>query len=87
MVNYDAPSQAEDYVHRIGRAGRAGATGESYTLLTNADNQFAGEVARMLTKSGVQLPRELLPFARMLDRDGHAGNRRWRDDRRDDRGR
>ena len=34
VVNYDVPMQAEDYVHRIGRTGRAQATGSAYTLVT-----------------------------------------------------
>lgn len=36
VVNYDFPNGVEDYVHRIGRTGRAGATGESYTFFTSA---------------------------------------------------
>ena len=81
VINYDAPQQAEDYVHRIGRAGRAGATGESYTLITPADAPFAAEVARMLRKSDTPLPRALQPFAKrtMMDAPGGGGgNRRWR---------
>ena len=34
VVNYDFPNGIEDYVHRIGRTGRAGATGDSYTFLS-----------------------------------------------------
>ena len=30
VINYDVPQQAEDYVHRIGRTGRAAATGDAY---------------------------------------------------------
>ena len=79
VVNFDAPSQAEDYVHRIGRAGRAGATGESYTMLTPSDAPFAAEVARMLRKDGKPLPRALEPFYRGGGGDqGGGGNRRWR---------
>ena len=83
--SYDAPSQAEDYVHRIGRAGRAGAAGESYTFLSHADAPFANDVIRMLRKSGTQVPRELLPFARGGGGGGGgepfggtAPSRRWR---------
>ena len=36
VVNYDFPNGVEDYIHRIGRTGRAGATGESYTFFTQA---------------------------------------------------
>ena len=34
VVNFDFPNGVEDYVHRIGRTGRAGATGEAYTFFT-----------------------------------------------------
>jgi len=93
VINFDAPSQAEDYVHRIGRAGRAGATGVSYTLLTAADAPFAREVVMMQRRSGVPVARELLRFTNddlshrdggRGDRDsgrggrGDGGNRRWR---------
>lgn len=33
VINYDMPNQIEDYVHRIGRTGRAGAKGESWSKL------------------------------------------------------
>ncbi len=34
VINFDFPNGVEDYVHRIGRTGRAGASGESYTFFT-----------------------------------------------------
>jgi ATP-dependent RNA helicase DDX5/DBP2 len=37
VINYDFPNNTEDYVHRIGRTGRAGATGTSYTFLSPKD--------------------------------------------------
>ncbi|MCW8995676.1 MAG: DEAD/DEAH box helicase [Psychromonas sp.] len=37
VVNYDLPDQADDYVHRIGRTGRAGAVGEAISLLSRDD--------------------------------------------------
>ena len=37
VVNYDLPDQADDYVHRIGRTGRAGTTGEAISLLSRDD--------------------------------------------------
>ena len=39
VFNYDVPKNAEDYVHRIGRTGRAGRIGHAYTLLANSDDQ------------------------------------------------
>lgn len=37
VLNYDFPGQCEDYVHRIGRSGRAGAQGHAITYFTKDD--------------------------------------------------
>ena len=47
VINYDFPNGIEDYVHRIGRTGRAGATGESYTVLTHQDGKYARDLIRV----------------------------------------
>lgn len=44
VFNYDAPSQAEDYVHRIGRTGRAGREGHAATLITTEDNKVLKDI-------------------------------------------
>lgn len=41
VFNYDYPNNSEDYVHRIGRTGRAGSKGTAITLFTT-DSKFAG---------------------------------------------
>jgi ATP-dependent RNA helicase RhlE len=48
VVNYDMPMQAEDYVHRIGRTGRAQAIGEAYTLVTPADERMVNRIEFVL---------------------------------------
>jgi len=48
VVNYDVPMQAEDYVHRIGRTGRAQAIGEAYTLVTPADERMVNRIEYVL---------------------------------------
>ena len=40
VFNYDVPTHAEDYVHRIGRCGRAGREGWAFTLVTKADDKY-----------------------------------------------
>ncbi len=40
VFNYDVPTHAEDYVHRIGRCGRAGREGWAFTMATNADDKY-----------------------------------------------
>lgn len=46
VVNFECPKSIEAYVHRIGRAGRAGETGVAYSLLTNSDAKFAIQLIR-----------------------------------------
>jgi superfamily II DNA/RNA helicase len=48
VVNYDVPHHAEDYVHRIGRTGRAGRTGVAYTLVTEAEAENLAEVEKLI---------------------------------------
>ncbi len=48
VVNYDVPHHAEDYVHRIGRTGRAGRTGIAYTLMTEAETENLAEVEKLI---------------------------------------
>ncbi len=53
VVNYDVPRDPEDYVHRIGRTGRAGATGEAITLMTASELGQVRSIERIL---GYDLP-------------------------------
>jgi ATP-dependent RNA helicase RhlE len=48
VVNYDVPMQAEDYVHRIGRTGRAQAAGRAYTLVTPMDESIVRRIELVL---------------------------------------
>ena len=48
VINYDVPMVAEDYVHRIGRTGRADASGEAYTLVTPLDEQMIRKIEFVL---------------------------------------
>ena len=48
VVNYDFPTGVEDYVHRIGRTGRAGATGVAYTFFGDQDAKYASDLIKVL---------------------------------------
>jgi superfamily II DNA/RNA helicase len=48
IFNYDVPHHADDYVHRIGRTGRAGKSGEAYMLVTPADGRALDKVVRLI---------------------------------------
>ena len=54
VINYDVPHHAEDYVHRIGRTGRAGLTGIAYTLATPEEADNLHEVEKLI---GHKVPR------------------------------
>ncbi len=47
IFNFDVPSHAEDYVHRIGRTGRAGLSGTAITLATSLDNKYVAAIERL----------------------------------------
>ena len=48
VFNFDVPFHAEDYVHRIGRTGRAGASGLAVTLVARDDLRLVGEIEKLL---------------------------------------
>jgi superfamily II DNA/RNA helicase len=47
VFNFDAPWHPDDYVHRIGRTGRAGATGSAFTLVTAADEEAIANIEKL----------------------------------------
>ncbi|MFO1461763.1 MAG: DEAD/DEAH box helicase [Verrucomicrobiota bacterium] len=48
VINYDVPTHPEDYVHRIGRTGRANTTGDAYTLMCVADRRHVADIERFI---------------------------------------
>jgi ATP-dependent RNA helicase RhlE len=57
VVNFDLPHVPEDYVHRIGRTGRAGATGEAISLVCADDKPLLADIERVIRR---QVPREII---------------------------
>jgi ATP-dependent RNA helicase RhlE len=57
VVNFDVPAASEDYIHRVGRTGRAELTGEAFTFVAPEDEQDLRAIERTL---GKPLPRVLL---------------------------
>ena len=57
VVNYDLPNVPEDYVHRIGRTGRAGATGEAISLVCVDEHEFLRDIERLLKR---EIPQEVI---------------------------
>src|SRR6185369_12385898 len=58
VINYDIPEVPEDYVHRIGRTGRAGSTGRAITLFTVAEEHSMKAIEKL---TGQKVDRVLLP--------------------------
>jgi Superfamily II DNA and RNA helicases len=58
VINYDVPQHPEDYVHRIGRTGRAEATGDAFTIMTAEELPHVEEIERFI---GQKVERTKLP--------------------------
>ena len=61
VINYDAPHHSEDYVHRIGRTGRAGKSGQALTIVSRIDQKAVAEIEKLIARKidwqdGAQLP-------------------------------
>ena len=77
VFNFDVPFNPEDYIHRIGRTGRAGASGLSVTLVSPSDNRLMGDLERLLKRKIEIEPLEFeedRPRGRIND-----GRRAWRE--------
>lgn len=74
-MNYDFPNGIEDYVHRIGRTGRAGATGLAYTFFGEQDAKHASDLIKILEGANQKVP----PQVREMATRGGGMNkfRRW----------
>ncbi|KAM6587647.1 hypothetical protein CsatA_010252 [Cannabis sativa] len=62
VINYSFPLTTEDYVHRIGRTGRAGKKGVAHTFFTQQNKGLAGELVNVLKEAGQIVPVSLLKF-------------------------
>ncbi|XWS62234.1 hypothetical protein CRYUN_Cryun07bG0192900 [Craigia yunnanensis] len=62
VINYSFPLTTEDYVHRIGRTGRAGRKGVAHTFFTQQNKGLAGELVNVLKEAGQIVPPALLKF-------------------------
>ncbi|MHA1565340.1 MAG: DEAD/DEAH box helicase, partial [Alphaproteobacteria bacterium] len=63
VFNYDMPNEAETYVHRIGRTGRAGASGKAISFCCDDQRDYLREIERLLGKAIPVLPHSIKPTA------------------------
>ncbi|CAL8106988.1 unnamed protein product [Calicophoron daubneyi] len=83
IVNYDYPSQTEDYIHRIGRTGRIDKKGTAYTFFNaNQPQRLARELLDVLREAQQDVPDELIDIA-----NGTAGRKQREQDSRSSRSR
>lgn len=91
VVNYDMPSNIEDYVHRIGRTGRAGDKGLAIAFMTDQDKSVSRGLVKVLERCNQEMPAELNDIVDMNakrrlrkrrddDDGGFGGPKRERDD-------
>ncbi|KDE07270.1 ATP-dependent RNA helicase [Microbotryum lychnidis-dioicae p1A1 Lamole] len=59
VINYDMPNGIEDYIHRIGRTGRAGAKGTAYSYITPDQGKLARDLMKILSDAKQVVPPEL----------------------------
>jgi ATP-dependent RNA helicase RhlE len=51
VINYDLPYNAEDYVHRIGRTGRAGASGDALSIYSDKDERLLADIEKLIKQT------------------------------------
>ena len=73
VINFDMPKTVEDYVHRIGRSGRAGASGYSISFFTQTNAAMARDLVKIMREAEQEVPRELEDMAHR----GGRGGKKW----------
>ena len=77
VINFDLPYNAEDYVHRIGRTGRAGASGDAISLYSDKDERLLVDIQKLIKHTIARL--ELVGFVPQTERTSErSGERRSR---------
>lgn len=77
VINFDMPKNIEDYVHRIGRTGRAGNYGTAISFFNpQEDGKLARELIRILEEAKQEVPSELFDAARPRGYGGYGGGGR-----------
>ncbi|WP_229422906.1 DEAD/DEAH box helicase [Telluria aromaticivorans] len=81
VINYDLPYNAEDYVHRIGRTGRAGASGDALSVFTDKDERLLVDIEKLIKQTITR--GELTGFVAPSSRPREAGREGGREGARD----
>ena len=78
VINYDCPNHLEDYVHRVGRTGRAGHKGTAITFITPQEEQYAGDMVKALKQSKMPIPADLQKLADNFEKKVKEGSAKHR---------
>ncbi|XP_046876807.1 probable ATP-dependent RNA helicase DDX52 [Hypomesus transpacificus] len=65
VLNYDFPTSAVEYIHRIGRTGRAGHTGKAVTFFTENDKPLLRSIANVIKQAGCPVPDYMVGFKKI----------------------
>lgn len=71
VINYDCPNHMEDYVHRVGRTGRAGNTGTAVTFICEDQERYALDIAKALKASHQPVPEPVQKLINSKSNDPH----------------
>ncbi len=77
VINYDTPNHLEDYVHRVGRTGRAGNTGKAVTFINPTQERNAYDIAKVLKQSEVEVPEDVQKLADSFAEKVKSGKERF----------
>ena len=87
VFNFDVPSHSEDYIHRIGRTGRAGKEGHAYTLATPDDTKYVDAIEKLIGKEIPRVQLGTVENCELAPDDGRKRRRRPAHGKDKDRGR
>ncbi|PVI08473.1 DEAD-domain-containing protein [Periconia macrospinosa] len=80
VINFDCPTHLEDYVHRVGRTGRAGNKGTAITFLENPGQERNSLfIRKALKQSGHEVPDDIRMIAEAFDKKIQSGEEKWFD--------
>lgn len=77
VINYDFPTNVEDYVHRIGRTGRGGAKGSAITFFTMDNAKQAKDLVNILREANQEVDPKLTDLAKISTVNPNSGRGRY----------
>ena len=72
MINFDLPTDIDEYVHRIGRTGRAGMAGQATSFFNEKNRNIATDLLDILTEAHQEVPEWLEGLTREARKDTHS---------------